>query len=79
MNTLSVIREFLKDRLDLEHDKITPEATLEELGIDSLMLLELLFEFEEKLDVTLSNDQATPKTVGELIAIVEQLRMPETV
>lgn len=72
MDTLSVIRDFLKDRLGLEHDRITPEATLEELGIDSLMLLELLFEFEEKLNVSLSNDMATPKTVGELLAIVEQ-------
>lgn len=74
MDTLSVIRDFLKDRLGLEHGQIQPESTLESLGIDSLMLLELLFEFEEKLDVTLSNDMATPKTVGELIAIVEQLQ-----
>ncbi|MBI2307309.1 MAG: acyl carrier protein [Rhodocyclales bacterium] len=78
MDTLSVIRDFLKDRLGLEHDRITPEATLEQLGIDSLMLLELLFEFEEKLNVSLSNDIATPKTVGELIAIVEQLQTPAT-
>lgn len=78
MDTLSVIREFLKDRLGLEHDKITPGATLEELGIDSLMLLELLFEFEEKLNVSLSNDMAMPKTVGELIAVVEQFQAPAT-
>lgn len=78
MDTLSVIRDFLKDRLGLEHDQITPEATLETLGIDSLMLLELLFEFEEKLNVNLSNDMATPKTVGELIAIVEQFQAPAT-
>lgn len=78
MDTLSVIREFLKDRLGLEHDQITPAATLEALGIDSLMLLELLFEFEEKLNVSLSNDMAAPKTVGELIAIVEQFQAPTT-
>lgn len=76
MDTLSIIRDFLKDRLGLEHNRITPEATLEELGIDSLMLLELLFEFEEKLNVSLSNDMATPKTVGELLVIVEQYQSP---
>ena len=74
MDILAIIRDFLKDRLGLEHDKITPDATLESLGIDSLMLLELLFECEEKLDVKLSNDIATPKTVGELVAVVEQLQ-----
>ena len=76
MDTLSIIRDFLKDRLGLEHEKITPDATLESLGIDSLMLLELLFECEEKLNVKLSSDIATPKTVGELVAIVEQLQQP---
>lgn len=74
MDTLAIIRDFLKDRLGLEPEAITPEATLESLGIDSLMLLELLFECEEKLDVKLPNDVATPKTVGELVAIVEQLQ-----
>ncbi|MDX9707473.1 MAG: acyl carrier protein [Azospira sp.] len=79
MNTLSVIQEFLKDRLGLEHDRITPEARLEDLGIDSLMLLELLFEFEEKLGISLSNDMAMPETVGALLAIVEQYQaQPQT-
>lgn len=79
MDTLSVIRDFLKDRLGLEHARVTPEATLEQLGIDSLMLLELLFEFEEKLNVSLSHGIATPKTVGELIAVVERLQAPAAV
>lgn len=79
MNTLSVIQEFLKDRLGLEHGRITPEARLEDLGIDSLMLLELLFEFEEKLGISLSNDMAMPETVGALLAIVEQHQaLPQT-
>lgn len=74
MNTLSVISDFLKDRLDIDPARVTPEATMEELGVDSLRLLELLFEFEEKMNVDLSKDMATPKTVGALLAIVEQMQ-----
>jgi acyl carrier protein len=75
-DTLSIVRDFLKERLDVEPERVTPESTLQELGIDSLMLLELMFEFEEKLNMTLSEDMAAPKTVGELLAVVEGMNKP---
>jgi acyl carrier protein len=74
---LEIVRGFLKERLNLDPIRIEPTATLEELGIDSLMLLELFFEFEEKLGITLAQNLPTPKTVGQLIGIVEQLRRPQ--
>jgi acyl carrier protein len=75
-DTLSIVRDFLKERLDVAPDRVTPEATLQDLGIDSLMLLELMFEFEEKLNVTLSEDLAAPKTVGDLLAVVDGMNKP---
>jgi len=74
MDKLSLIRTFLEERLGALPEQVTPEANLKDLGVDSLMLLELLFEFEEKLDIKLSKDVATPATVRDLIAIVEQLQ-----
>jgi acyl carrier protein len=48
MNDLALIQNFLKDRVEsFSLDKIVPDATLTELGIDSLMLVELIFEFED--------------------------------
>lgn len=70
---LEIVRDFLQARLGLDSARIRPEATLEELDIDSLILLELFFEFEEKLDVNLSENLPTPKTVGQLIEIVKGL------
>lgn len=71
---LEIVRGFLKDRLNIDPARITREATLQELEIDSLMLLELFFEFEEKLNVNLSQNLPTPKTIGELIEIVAGLK-----
>jgi acyl carrier protein len=73
-NALAVIREFLQARLGLDPARITPEARLEALDIDSLVLLELFFEFEETLGIKLSADIPTPKTIAELLAIVERLQ-----
>ena len=39
MDILTVIREFLHDRLGVDPEAITPETTLVELKIDSLMLV----------------------------------------
>ena len=71
---LEIVRDFLKNRLSVDPARITVEATLDEVGIDSLMLLELFFELEEKLGVNLSQDLPTPKTVGDIIAIVRSLK-----
>lgn len=71
---LTVISDFLHDRLGVDPARVVPEAVLGDLGVDSLMLLELFFEFEDKLNVNLSKDLPTPKTVGEMLAIVERLQ-----
>ncbi len=71
MDILTVIREFLHDRLGVDPEAITPETTLVELKIDSLMLVELIFECEEKFNVTFDRDTPTPATIGDMIGIVE--------
>jgi acyl carrier protein len=72
MDILTVIREFLHDRLEVDPATIQPETTLEELEIDSLMLVELIFECEEKFNVTFERDTPTPKNIGELVVIIEE-------
>lgn len=71
MDILTVIREFLHDRLGVDPEAITPETTLVELKVDSLMLVELIFECEEKFNVTFDRDTPTPATIGDMIGIVE--------
>lgn len=73
MNSLELVRTFLKDRLGVEPDKVTEQAPLAELGVDSMMLLELMFEFENHLGFRLPSDLQTPVTVGEMVAMMEGL------
>lgn len=73
MNSLNLICEFLKDRLNVDPGRVTPDASLAELGVDSLMLLELMFEFEDRFEIKIDNDVAAPKTVGDMIALMDGL------
>lgn len=74
MDSLSVIREFLQERLGVEAVKITSDALLDDLGVDSFMVLELMFEFEERFGITLARDLKTPRTVGEMADLMDRLR-----
>ena len=72
MDTLELVKQYIGEKLDTPVENITPEATLESIGVDSLMLLDLMFDFEDKLNIKLPNDLPRPNTVAELIAVFEQ-------
>ena len=52
---------------------IRPETTFEELGVDSLDAIELLFEIEEEFDLTVEDEAVQGKeNVAQVIAAVEE-------
>lgn len=73
MNSIELIRNFLHARLGIEAEKIVPESLLANLGVDSLMMLELIFEFEDKFGIALPQDLKSPKTVGEMVTLMDGL------
>lgn len=78
MNSIGLIREFLQDRLGVAPEQVVSEAPLDALGVDSLMLLELMFEFEDRFGITLSKDLKSPRTVGEMADLMDQLRSEQS-
>ena len=74
MNSIDLIREFLKDRLGLDPETVTDKAILSDIGVDSLMMLELMFEFEDRFNIKLSSDLKAPATVGEMVELMDRLR-----
>lgn len=53
------IRELIADRLGVEVDKVTPEASFkDDLGADSLDLVELVMELEDEFDLEISDEDA---------------------
>ena len=73
MESISLIRDFLKDRLGVEPENVVPGAMLAELGVDSLMMLELMFEFEDRFGVKLPRNLKAPRTVGEMVTLMDGL------
>ena len=72
MTTFQKTQRFLAQRFHLSEAEITPERTLQSLGIDSLAALELLFEVEEEFGIRLSHDDQAFNTLGELADVIER-------
>ena len=67
------VKEILVDQLDVEEEKVTMEASIvDDLGADSLDLVDLLMSLEEEFDVEIPDDQVENiKTVGDIVKYIE--------
>lgn len=65
--------EFVKERLGVDVQSADAATELASLGVDSLSLLELMFDIEEKFGVKVEEDTPPPRSAGELVALVERL------
>ncbi len=72
MKSYDYIRQLLIDKFDVDADAIAPEATLESLGLDSLTMVELMFDISEKYDIEIPTDKLDFKTLGEAVALIDE-------
>ncbi|MBH0333293.1 acyl carrier protein [Brevibacillus brevis] len=72
-DTLERVKKIIVDRLGVEESKITLEASFkEDLGADSLDVVELVMELEDEFDLEISDEDAEKITsVGEVVKYIE--------
>ena len=79
MNTLERLREMLVDRFELDPASLRSDTDLSTLGLDSLSILEFLFEVEDEFHVNLSDPRtgnegtAKSRTLGDIAAELDAL------
>lgn len=54
------VAEIIAEQALVEPDQIKPETTMEELGLDSLALVEVVFGIEEKFDISVPYNANDP-------------------
>jgi len=74
MQTLELLRQYLQTKASIDPAKVVPEAKLEDIGIDSLILIDLMFELEESMNVRVPSLDKNPTTVAELIDLFDALQ-----
>ena len=71
-DTMSKIADVVAEQLGVEKEKVTPTATLTELGADSLDIVETVMALEEAFDVELPDEETTElKNVGDVANLIQ--------
>ena len=73
MDVFEKVKKILCDQLDLEEEQVTEEAeVIEDLGADSLDIVDLVMTLEEGFDTEIPDeDIENLKTVGDIVKYIE--------
>ncbi len=68
------VRDILCDQLDVNEEEVTMESSIaEDLGADSLDVVDLIMSLEDEFDLEVPDEQVEAiKTVGDLVRFIEQ-------
>lgn len=68
-NIFDTVRDIIADQLSIEPDKIEMDSTfIDDLGADSLDVVELIMSLEEEFDMEIPDEEAEKiDTVGDVV------------
>ena len=61
------------EQFDLKLEDLSPESQLDSLGLDSLSVIEFMFNLEDELKIKLTDERVELKTVGDVAKIVDRI------
>ncbi|TDM04000.1 acyl carrier protein [Macrococcus carouselicus] len=75
MANFDKVKDIIVDRLGVDADKVTPEASFkDDLGADSLDIAELVMELEDEFGMEIPDEEAEKiNTVGDAVNFIESL------
>jgi acyl carrier protein len=73
MSSLETIQRMMAEQFDLKPEVLTPEAQLEGLGVDSLSVIEFMFNVEDEFKIKLPDERVEIKTVQDVANIVDRM------
>ncbi|MCI8349935.1 MAG: acyl carrier protein [Oscillospiraceae bacterium] len=67
------VKDILVDQLDVDEDKVKADSSItDDLGADSLDVVDLVMSLEEEFDVEVPDEEVeNMKTVGDIVKYIE--------
>ncbi len=73
MSSLPTIQRMMVEQFDLKPEDLTPDATLESLGLDSLSVIEFMFNLEDELKIKFPDERVELKTLQDVVNLVDRI------
>lgn len=72
-STLASLQSILQENFDISPERASAGTSLRELGIDSMMVLDVVMEVEDRLGIQLK-DMAMPRdaSLGDIVALIDR-------
>lgn len=67
----SELINLFSETFGIAEEKLLPGATLESLGLDSLAVIEFLFQIEDQFHVQIPDQASPPRTLDEMVQLIE--------
>lgn len=71
-STLDLVIAYVQRTAQNPPEAVTLESRIDEVGLDSLDMLEMMFELEEKHGIVLPYDSPKPESIGQLVDLLEK-------
>ena len=74
METMDRVKKIIIDQLGVEEKKVKKDASfVDDLGADSLDIVELVMAMEQEFDISIPDEEAERvKTVGDAVAFIKE-------
>ncbi len=73
MATIDIIKEVLEENLNIDPSQVNDESTFDSLEVDSLDMVQLICELEEKCEIDFGEPEGL-STVGDLVGYIDSLQ-----
>jgi len=74
MSSLKELQDLIQQKYGIDPATLDPNASIRGAGLDSLALVEFLFEVEDKFALSLPEEYSNIDTLAELAKVVDDLR-----
>jgi acyl carrier protein len=73
MTTLETIKSLFVEMFDYSEEVLVPDATLDNLGLDSLDKIQFVFALEDEFNISIPESELKIQTLQEFVTLVERL------
>ena len=73
-STLKELQDLMQEKYGLDASQVDPSTSLRASGVDSLALVEFIFDVEDRMGVTVPDDNPNMDTLAELADAIDRVR-----
>jgi acyl carrier protein len=73
VSTVKVIQELIAASAELPIETLDPNRPLEDLKVDSLTVLEVMYEIEDKFKIKMPEERVPIRTLQDIAELVDRL------